>query len=207
MASALRRAIAGITREEAARILAVHQGTVDRLIRRGVLAPGRKYATAQLSWEQVKHRALTTRPVRRLVAGDYGLTRSGAATSTATGGVCTVASRSRWSATPGGNGGTRSGQSPDCAGRGLTAAAVLLAEPLRCRRCARRRMSRSTVATWTARMGAASSRVMASASRPVVTPAKIAPSVPLHPLHLTDHQAPRPRCCGADVDDRPSGVR
>jgi len=71
MASALRRAIAGITREEAARILAVHEGTVDRLIRRGVLAPGRKYATAQLSREQVEQLALTTRPVRQLVAGDY----------------------------------------------------------------------------------------------------------------------------------------
>ncbi len=67
MASALRRAIAGITREEAARILAVHEGTVDRLIRHGVLAPGRKYATAQLSREQVEHLALTTRPVRRLL--------------------------------------------------------------------------------------------------------------------------------------------
>jgi len=79
MASALRRAIAGITREEAARILAVHEGTVDRLIRRGVLAPGRKYATAQLSREQVEQLALTTRPVRQLVAGDYWMSRSGAA--------------------------------------------------------------------------------------------------------------------------------
>ena len=35
-----------ITRDEAARILSVHVGTVDRLIRRGVLTRGRKYANA-----------------------------------------------------------------------------------------------------------------------------------------------------------------
>ena len=46
MASAFRRAIAGITREEAARILAVHEGTVDRLIRRGVITPARRFASA-----------------------------------------------------------------------------------------------------------------------------------------------------------------
>ncbi|MBA2530658.1 MAG: hypothetical protein H0V23_00925 [Nocardioidaceae bacterium] len=68
----------GITRDEAASILAVHVATVDRLIRGGVLTRGRRHATAQLSREQVEHMALTTRPVRRLVAGDYWLTRSGA---------------------------------------------------------------------------------------------------------------------------------
>ena len=43
-----------ITRDEAARILAIHVATVDRLIRRGGLSRGRKYATAQLSREQVE---------------------------------------------------------------------------------------------------------------------------------------------------------
>jgi len=79
--SALRRpSNFAITRSKAARILAVHVATVDRLIRRGVLAPGRKYATAQLSRTEVEQQALTTRPVRLLVAGDsYWLSRSGAA--------------------------------------------------------------------------------------------------------------------------------
>ncbi len=69
-----------ITRDEAARILAVHVGTVDRLIRRGVLTPARRFATAQLSREQVEHLALTTRPVRQLVeGGGYWVSRAFAA--------------------------------------------------------------------------------------------------------------------------------
>ena len=69
----------GITSDEAARILAVHVATVDRMIRRGALLPTRKYATAQLSRSQVEHLALTTRSVRQLVAGDYWVSRAGAA--------------------------------------------------------------------------------------------------------------------------------
>lgn len=68
-----------IDRAEAARILAVHIATVDRLIRGGVLTRGRLYATAQLSREQVEHLALATRPARTLVAGHYWVTRWGAA--------------------------------------------------------------------------------------------------------------------------------
>ncbi len=44
-----------------------------------MLTPARRYATAQLSREDVEQLALTTRPVRRLVAGDYWMSRSGAA--------------------------------------------------------------------------------------------------------------------------------
>lgn len=69
-----------ITRAEAARILGVHVTTVDRLIRRGVLTPARRYATGQLSSERVENLALTTRPVKRLVAGDYWVSRKGATT-------------------------------------------------------------------------------------------------------------------------------
>ncbi|MBA2532305.1 MAG: hypothetical protein H0V23_09410 [Nocardioidaceae bacterium] len=69
----------GITRAEAACILAVHVATVDRMIRRGGLSRGRKFATAQLSREQVEQLALSTRPVRHLVAGDYWVSRKGAA--------------------------------------------------------------------------------------------------------------------------------
>ncbi len=68
-----------VTRDQAARILAMHVASVDRLIRRGVLVRGRKYATAQLSRGQVEHLALTTRTVRQLIAGDYWIARSGAA--------------------------------------------------------------------------------------------------------------------------------
>lgn len=57
------------SRARAALILAVHIATVDRLIRAGVLTPGRKYATARLPVEQVEQLALRTRPVRALVAG------------------------------------------------------------------------------------------------------------------------------------------
>ncbi len=42
-----------ISRARAALILAVHVATVYRLIRAGVLTPGRRFATAQLSLEQV----------------------------------------------------------------------------------------------------------------------------------------------------------
>ncbi len=55
------RDVDAVTRDEAARILAVHVGTVDRLIRRGVLTPARRYATAQLSLEQVEAMALRAR--------------------------------------------------------------------------------------------------------------------------------------------------
>ena len=58
-----------ITRDEAAGILAVHVQTVDRMIRRGVLDQGRKYATAQVSREQVEQLALTTRPGRVRLRG------------------------------------------------------------------------------------------------------------------------------------------
>ncbi|MBA2530822.1 MAG: hypothetical protein H0V23_01785 [Nocardioidaceae bacterium] len=68
-----------VTCADAARILAVHVATVDRLIRRGVLTRARKYASAQLSREQVELLALATRPVKRLVAGDYWMTRKGVA--------------------------------------------------------------------------------------------------------------------------------
>ncbi len=70
-----------IAREEAAGILAVHVATVDRLIRRDVVTRRRKYATAQLSRDEVEHLALSTRPVRRLVAGadSYWLSRGSAA--------------------------------------------------------------------------------------------------------------------------------
>ena len=74
------RATDAITRDEAARILAVHVATVDRMIRRGVLTPASRFATAQLSRDQVEHLALTTRPVRQLVDGDYWVSRRGAAT-------------------------------------------------------------------------------------------------------------------------------
>ena len=71
----------GITREEAARILAVHVATVDRLVRNGDLERERKFATAQLSREQVEALALRTRPAQRLVAREdsYWVSRSGAA--------------------------------------------------------------------------------------------------------------------------------
>ena len=69
-----------ITRDEAAPILAVHVATVDRMIRRGVLTRRRKYATGQLSREQVEQLAMTTRPVRQLIDGDYWVSRRGAAT-------------------------------------------------------------------------------------------------------------------------------
>lgn len=71
----------GVVRTEAASILAVHVATVDRLIRRGVVTPARRFATAQLSREQVKHLALRTRPVQALVADpvSYWVTRRGAA--------------------------------------------------------------------------------------------------------------------------------
>lgn len=77
----MRQSADAITRDEAARILAVHVGTVDRLIRRDVLSPARRFATAQLSREQVEHVALTTRPVRKLVDGDtsYWVALAGAA--------------------------------------------------------------------------------------------------------------------------------
>ncbi len=39
------RSVDGITRDEAAAILAVHVATVDRLVRHGGLSRGRKYAT------------------------------------------------------------------------------------------------------------------------------------------------------------------
>lgn len=70
-----------IDRTEAARILAVHVATVDRMIRRGDLIPTRRFATAQLSLDRVEQLALATRPVRRLVAGgdSYWVTRAGAA--------------------------------------------------------------------------------------------------------------------------------
>lgn len=70
-----------ITRHEAAAILAVHVGTVDRMTRHGGLSRGRKFATAQLSRAEVERVALATRPARQLVDGDesYWLTRSGAA--------------------------------------------------------------------------------------------------------------------------------
>ncbi len=48
-----------ITRDEAARILAVYVATVDRLIRRGVLTPGRRFATGQLEREDVEWLART----------------------------------------------------------------------------------------------------------------------------------------------------
>lgn len=71
--------INAITRAEAASILGVHVATIDRLIRRGVLERGRKYATAQLSRQQVEQLALSTRPLRKLITGGYWVTRSGAA--------------------------------------------------------------------------------------------------------------------------------
>jgi len=37
-------------------------GTVDRLVRAGVRMPGRRFAAAQLSFEQVEQLALRTRP-------------------------------------------------------------------------------------------------------------------------------------------------
>lgn len=71
----------GISRAKAARILVVHVATVDRLIRRGALVPARRFATAQLSRDDVEHLALATRSIRELVAGDdaYWVTRAGAA--------------------------------------------------------------------------------------------------------------------------------
>jgi len=55
--------------------------TVDRMIRRGELSRGRKWATAQLSRDELEHLALTTRTVRQLVAdpASYWVTRRGAA--------------------------------------------------------------------------------------------------------------------------------
>jgi len=50
------------------------------MIRRGVLTRRRKYATGQLSREQVEQLAMTTRPVRQLIDGDYWVSRRGAAT-------------------------------------------------------------------------------------------------------------------------------
>lgn len=76
------RATDVIDRAEAARILAVHVATVDRMIRKGTLTRGRKNASSQLSRTQVEHVALTTRPVRRLVEAaedPYWVTRRGAA--------------------------------------------------------------------------------------------------------------------------------
>jgi len=75
------RAADAIDRATAARILAVHVATVDRMIRRGTLTRGRMNASAQLSRTQVEHLALTTRPARRLVQGEhsYWVSRSGAA--------------------------------------------------------------------------------------------------------------------------------
>ncbi len=68
-----------VTRAEAARILAVHVGTVDRLIRRGMLVPARRLATAQLSRSEVERLALSTRTGSALIAGGYWVSRSGAA--------------------------------------------------------------------------------------------------------------------------------
>lgn len=72
-----------ISRARAALILAVHIGTVDRLIRRGVLTPGRRFATAQLPLEQVEELAMRRRPLKALTKAptSYWVARSGAATT------------------------------------------------------------------------------------------------------------------------------
>lgn len=58
------RHVDAIPRDEAASILAVHVATVDRLTRRGVLTPARRFAAAQLSREQVETPSTAAAPAR-----------------------------------------------------------------------------------------------------------------------------------------------